>query len=513
MAQLNFKWGQFNNLAAAEKKAGTIYVTTDERAMYLDISDSQRIRLGDFLEYASVEALRNDNKNWDTSTLVYIKYSNILAKYIQKDDGTYEWKTINDTAALVADIATNADNIAKNTADISLINTNLGNVTNRVANTESRLDNIESIIGDAESGNSILDRLDSAEDRLDSAEGRLDSAEGRLSGHDTQITNIGNTITDIQNDITNDVKARIGSLETAIGSETVANSILGRLKTDEQDISDLKKTAQSQGQDISKNQGEIASLKTNLADAVGRITTAEGKITTAEGKIAAAEGRLTTAEGKITTAEGKITSIQDSIGSVTKEGSILYRIADAEDEISGHSTQITNLNTKIDENIGNLRAEIEQNVQAADAMTFKGVITAYSDLPIGDETIGEGEDQKRIYVNAGDTYKVGSKIVVSATETWYVGDLVIAKVDQAKTDSTYNGGWWHISSGYEDDYNAYLDFTTTNTLSLKGGAGEAKGSLQFATATGSESLGVSVAKSTSSDDTAVITFGLSWGTF
>jgi hypothetical protein len=30
MANLNFKWGEYKNLANAAKSAGTIYITTDE---------------------------------------------------------------------------------------------------------------------------------------------------------------------------------------------------------------------------------------------------------------------------------------------------------------------------------------------------------------------------------------------------------------------------------------------------------------------------------------------------
>ena len=56
MALVNFKKGLLANLPAT-KTTGTFYVTTDERAMYLDVDASTRIRLGDFQEFATVEAL------------------------------------------------------------------------------------------------------------------------------------------------------------------------------------------------------------------------------------------------------------------------------------------------------------------------------------------------------------------------------------------------------------------------------------------------------------------------
>lgn len=52
MAMVNFKKGLLANLPAA-KTEGTFYVTTDERALYLDIDGSTRVRIGDFQEFAT----------------------------------------------------------------------------------------------------------------------------------------------------------------------------------------------------------------------------------------------------------------------------------------------------------------------------------------------------------------------------------------------------------------------------------------------------------------------------
>jgi hypothetical protein len=45
---LQFKMGLHDALPTTGK-AGTVYVTTDEKAMYVDISDTDRIRLGDII--------------------------------------------------------------------------------------------------------------------------------------------------------------------------------------------------------------------------------------------------------------------------------------------------------------------------------------------------------------------------------------------------------------------------------------------------------------------------------
>ena len=79
MAMVSFKKGLLSTLPSTYAE-GTFYVTTDERAIYLDVSDSARIRLGDFQEFDSIEALRA-NTNPSTTALYYISGVNVLAKW------------------------------------------------------------------------------------------------------------------------------------------------------------------------------------------------------------------------------------------------------------------------------------------------------------------------------------------------------------------------------------------------------------------------------------------------
>lgn len=92
MALVSFKKGLLANLPA-QKTAGTFYVTTDERAIYLDVDGESRIRLGDFQEFASVAELTK-NANSNTTALYYVSDINCLAKWngeeyvqINKDTG------------------------------------------------------------------------------------------------------------------------------------------------------------------------------------------------------------------------------------------------------------------------------------------------------------------------------------------------------------------------------------------------------------------------------------------
>ena len=79
MANVLFKKGLLAGLKDAPIKEGTIYVTTDERAMYLDVDASTRIRLGDFIEVTNIAALPSTGAN--ASALYYAAEENVLAKW------------------------------------------------------------------------------------------------------------------------------------------------------------------------------------------------------------------------------------------------------------------------------------------------------------------------------------------------------------------------------------------------------------------------------------------------
>lgn len=107
MATVSFKKGLLANLPAT-KAAGTFYVTTDERAMYLDVDDSTRIRLGDFQEFANTTAL-TANPNPSTTALYYVTDINCLAKWngseyiqINKDTGMTSVEVAGDGNAVTA---------------------------------------------------------------------------------------------------------------------------------------------------------------------------------------------------------------------------------------------------------------------------------------------------------------------------------------------------------------------------------------------------------------------------
>ena len=140
MAMLKFKKGLWSKLPETMSE-GTIYVTTDEKAMYVDISDSKRIRLGDIVRLANMSEL---TPPYSTQPFYYIEADNALLKYVEvkNAEGTvtgHAWKQVNGTQELQADIA-------KNASDITALDerlTDLDKTGGRIASIESRVSAID----------------------------------------------------------------------------------------------------------------------------------------------------------------------------------------------------------------------------------------------------------------------------------------------------------------------------------------------------------------------------------
>jgi hypothetical protein len=93
MAMLKFKKGPWAKLPS-DSVEGTIYVTTDEKAMYVDISDEKRIRIGDIIRVNTFNELQPPFSN---TAFYYVESSNALLKRVatgtdDNGDVIYAWK-------------------------------------------------------------------------------------------------------------------------------------------------------------------------------------------------------------------------------------------------------------------------------------------------------------------------------------------------------------------------------------------------------------------------------------
>ena len=253
MAMVSFKKGVLANLPAT-KTAGTFYVTTDERAMYLDVDASTRIRLGDFQEFASVTAL-TANPNPSTTALYYVSDINCLAKWdgaqyvqINKDTGMTSIEVTGDGNAITAAVY-DADGrkltLTKGatymtSADVDgKINTKVGEL--KIGDTT--YDTVKAYVDQKTSGIATDASLSALTSRVTTAEGEIDAlqaaiaeggavtlaiADAKKAGTDAQAT-AGQAKADAAAAQT-DVDALEGKVGTVADGKTVV-SMIGDVET------------------------------------------------------------------------------------------------------------------------------------------------------------------------------------------------------------------------------------------------------------------------------------------
>lgn len=328
---VKFKRGTLAKLGNVGKVAGQILVCTDERAMYLDLSSTERIRIGDFQEYANWAAIQAiPTTNLSTTALYYATAENILAKYTGSG-----WNQINAQNDLAA----------------------LGGVSQSVY--DAKIKDLE----DADQANA--DNISGVDERLKAAEEILkDVATG--SG----VAELTERVTAVEGDI------------AEINDETTG--ILAQAKT-YADGKDEAITAADTAADNAQTyaEGVASDLAEHEADSVVHITAAEreawdGKTTMAEvekkGYLVAADiaGKADAStvytkddiDGKVDTINGAIAAKVDQTAYNTKIGELV-----AEDErlaglINSNATAIADEATARGNAISGLKTELESKINA-----------------------------------------------------------------------------------------------------------------------------------------------------
>lgn len=171
MAMLNFKHGLFKNLPTNISN-GTIYVTTDEKAMYVDLNN-ERIRLSQIITLSTYD-WEQLAPPYSTEAFYYLSDSNALLKY----DGT-NWKQLNSTKALsdaisaldvrltkidgangvLAQHTSSIADLQQNVADLAAADTqfskDLGEANDAISSALTQIGNLESAIGYIGSGDTL----------------------------------------------------------------------------------------------------------------------------------------------------------------------------------------------------------------------------------------------------------------------------------------------------------------------------------------------------------------------
>lgn len=285
-----FKKGLLANLPA-EKAAGTIYVTTDERAMYLDVDASTRVRIGDFQEFAALTALQA-NTNPSTTALYYVADVNVLAKW----DGS-KYVQIN--------LDTGATSVAKTGSGNALAAPSYDPATRKLTFTTVALP---------------------TSDDVDAA---IDAKVGELKiGEETFAT----------------VKAYVDKKTDGIATDAALETLTGRVTTAEGKIDTLNGDKTKEGSVDKKIDDAIKALDlANTYDAKGAADGKDAAIAAAKKAGDDAQTAVDTLAGKVgTVAEGKtvVQMIEEAKTAATYDDTdIKARVATLEGEDAGKSAR------------------------------------------------------------------------------------------------------------------------------------------------------------------------------
>ena len=98
---LQFKMGEWTKgFDSMAKSAGTVYITTNEKAMYVDVDNNTRIRIGDIIQVPSARVVEPP---FSTEALYYFIEENALLKWGPfGEDGAMAWKQLNSVTDLTS---------------------------------------------------------------------------------------------------------------------------------------------------------------------------------------------------------------------------------------------------------------------------------------------------------------------------------------------------------------------------------------------------------------------------
>lgn len=351
MANVSFKKGTASKLPASYAE-GTFYVATDERAIYLDVSNSARIRIGDFQEFKNIAEL-NANVNPSTTALYYVADINCLAKWdgskyfqINRDTGVTSVEVTGAgnavTAAVIdatgrkltltkgATYVTSAEVDAKITDKIGAIDgtvkkyiddktagivtdASMEALTKRVGAAENNVNTLSEKVGTVPAGKTVVQMIEDAQTAAtyDDTAVKADikknaDAIGVLNGSD--VGSVDKKITDAFNDFA-----------TKVSDDGVVNS-----------YKELIDWAATHGAEAATMVGEITALKNILKGigGAGESATVVAYVTKAIENLKigdyAKASELTALAQRVTAAEGKITTLTG-----TGEGSVKKALVDA----------------------------------------------------------------------------------------------------------------------------------------------------------------------------------------
>lgn len=390
MAMLKFNRGLYSALKDKAVVNGNVYITTDEKAMYVDI-DNQRIRIGQIvcLTQTEWEALKPP---YSPDAFYYLTDANAMLKYTggawKQINGTQDLKdrigaletAINDETnglkVKVAGLTTDLDALEKTVEGIVTIGGQANVIETVKVNGEAlAVDGkaVNIVLGDL----ATLDKVDT--DHLsETLKTRLTNIENKNTAQDTALETLNgdaNTAGSVAKAVKDAVDAAKTSLtngaikaahDAADAAQGTANQALEKANTNAGNITTL--------------QGTVEGHATSINGLTTRLSTAENDIDALEGRMETVEGVAASGVSKAEKAQGDATKALEAIGDgYDKNNTIANKIAEIADDVADNAGEITGIKTRLETAEGNITthgtdiAKLKTDVAAAQAQADKGV--------------------------------------------------------------------------------------------------------------------------------------------
>lgn len=363
MANVAFKKGLLNMLPSTYAE-GTFYITTDERAIYLDVNNETRIRLGDFQEFADIAALEA-NTNPSTSALYYVTDINCLAKW----DGTQYVQINRDTGATSFEVV--GDGNAVTSVSYNAATRKLTLTKGETFATKAYVGTIPSEYTET---NVIAYINKKAQETLDAASGgSTESAASVLAALNTYKS---------------ETDPRLEALE-AVDHEHANKALLDTYTQTEANLADAvaKKHEHANAAELAKiADGDKAKWDKAVTDLADEITRAKAAETAASNAAAAADDKAVAAQGAVDALAGKV-------GTVTEGKTVVEMIADAQEAATYDDTalagRVTSAEGKLTTLIGSVEGDDAKSVRAISAEEVAKIV---ADAPEAYDTLKEISD-------------------------------------------------------------------------------------------------------------------------
>lgn len=308
---LKFRRGLLENLPAA-RVPGTIYITTDEKGMYVDLSSSERIRVGDLIQVPSFAS--KGEGPFFPSVLYYFEAENALAKYTT--DG--KWIQINNTSDLednldklqtkyttLASEVHGTDGNGGMKGEITTLKTTTSTATKNIEELQTKVEGLEVTGGQA----NVIEKITAGETDIEVEATSKTAKLGHLAAPGAKV---------IAEDLSDALKTRIETLE---GTDVSHAAAIQGINTDIT-TNYVKKTELN---------AEKVELNASIKEAKDAANAAQGTANTAVSDAAAAQAAAEAAQdaaeaaqatadsnaATITGVSGRVETIENKLSSVT----------------------------------------------------------------------------------------------------------------------------------------------------------------------------------------------------